>query len=251
MEALVPYPGTAGGSEAVGGEHIEDPHLPRQKDADRHRHALSPGSARPSPRDGRLLSALRSLSRQELKQLWRCSVAITDLNVGGWPAWSWGRGLTPPCSLSGHPVSVHGPGVFETGQFTYLQEHLRILSGFYGMLRPFDGVTPYRLEMQARLSVNGCPDLYAFWETGWPERWPERPAGGGPGLPGVQPERCSPPAPSVEVLTCTFGELQGRPGGGKGHAVQDGPGADGPLDGRARRPPERGAERLSGSGLPV
>lgn len=48
-------------------------------------------------------------------------------------------------------------------QFTYLQEHLRILSGFYGMLRPFDGVTPYRLEMQARLSVNGCPDLYAFW----------------------------------------------------------------------------------------
>lgn len=31
------------------------------------------------------------------------------------------------------------------------------------MLRPFDGVTPYRLEMQARLSVNGCPDLYAFW----------------------------------------------------------------------------------------
>ena len=40
---------------------------------------------------------------------------------------------------------------------------MRILSGFYGLLRPFDGVTPYRLEMQARLPVDGCRDLYQFW----------------------------------------------------------------------------------------
>ncbi|MBQ2879992.1 MAG: YaaA family protein, partial [Anaerotignum sp.] len=40
---------------------------------------------------------------------------------------------------------------------------LRILSGFYGILRPFDGIVPYRLEMQAKLSVNGTKDLYAFW----------------------------------------------------------------------------------------
>ena len=33
----------------------------------------------------------------------------------------------------------------------YIQEHLRILSGFYGIVKPFDGVTPYRLEMQAKL----------------------------------------------------------------------------------------------------
>ena len=55
------------------------------------------------------------------------------------------------------------PGVMEAGQLEYLQEHLRILSGFYGLLRPFDGVTPYRLEMQAKLSVDGCRDLYQFW----------------------------------------------------------------------------------------
>ena len=40
---------------------------------------------------------------------------------------------------------------------------MRILSGFYGLLRPFDGVTPYRLEMQAKLAVDGCRDLYQFW----------------------------------------------------------------------------------------
>ncbi len=40
---------------------------------------------------------------------------------------------------------------------------MRILSGFYGLLRPFDGVTPYRLEMQAKLEVDSCRDLYQFW----------------------------------------------------------------------------------------
>ena len=45
----------------------------------------------------------------------------------------------------------------------YVEEHLRILSGFYGILKPFDGVTPYRLEMQAKLEVDSCRDLYQFW----------------------------------------------------------------------------------------
>ena len=51
----------------------------------------------------------------------------------------------------------------EASHLDYLREHLRILSGFYGLLRPFDGVTPYRLEMQAKLAVDGCRDLYQFW----------------------------------------------------------------------------------------
>ena len=40
---------------------------------------------------------------------------------------------------------------------------MRILSGLYGILRPFDGVTPYRLEMQAKLRVGERQDLYAYW----------------------------------------------------------------------------------------
>ena len=55
------------------------------------------------------------------------------------------------------------PGVFTGQAFAYVQEHLRILSGFYGILKPFDGVTPYRLEMQAKLRVGECKDLYAYW----------------------------------------------------------------------------------------
>ena len=48
-------------------------------------------------------------------------------------------------------------------ELTWLDEHLRILSGFYGILRPLDGVVPYRLEMQARLTVGDARDLYEFW----------------------------------------------------------------------------------------
>ena len=43
--------------------------------------------------------------------------------------------------------------LFENCQFDYVQDHLRILSGFYGVLKPMDGVTPYRLEMQAKAEV--------------------------------------------------------------------------------------------------
>ena len=55
------------------------------------------------------------------------------------------------------------PAVFEEGHFDYVQEHLVILSAFYGALKPMDGVTPYRLEMQAKASINGYKNLYDLW----------------------------------------------------------------------------------------
>ena len=44
-----------------------------------------------------------------------------------------------------------------------MEEKLCILSGFYGVLRPMDAVTPYRLELQAKAAVAGHKNLYAFW----------------------------------------------------------------------------------------
>jgi cytoplasmic iron level regulating protein YaaA (DUF328/UPF0246 family) len=61
------------------------------------------------------------------------------------------------------------PGVFTDREFSYIQEHLRILSGFYGILKPFDGVTPYRLEMQAKLKAGDAKDLYGYWDQGLAE----------------------------------------------------------------------------------
>ena len=44
-----------------------------------------------------------------------------------------------------------------------LQQHLRILSGFYGILKPLDGVVPYRPGMQTKTTVNEHANLYDFW----------------------------------------------------------------------------------------
>ena len=54
-------------------------------------------------------------------------------------------------------------GVMDGSGLEYLHGHLRILSGLYGVVRPFDGVVPYRLEMGAKLSVGGSRDLYDYW----------------------------------------------------------------------------------------
>ena len=115
-------------------------------------------------RTERLMSALQVMSPKELQSLWKCNDAIARLNVERLRYMDLRRRLTPAV-LAYEDIQYRymAPGVFETGQLAYIREHLRILSGFYGLLRPFDGVTPYRLEMQARLSVDGHKDLYGFW----------------------------------------------------------------------------------------
>ena len=74
------------------------------------------------------------------------------------------QNLTPAIlAYEGIQYQYMAPGVFTQQEFSYVQEHLRILSGFYGVLQPFDGVTPYRLEMQAPLKVCNANNLYSFW----------------------------------------------------------------------------------------
>ena len=112
------------------------------------------------PRTERLLSALRAMSPPALQALWKCNGAIAALNVERLAAMDLRRNLTPAIlSYEGIQYRYMAPPVFETGHLDYIRARLRILSGFYGLLRPFDGVTPYRLGMQARLSVDGCRDL--------------------------------------------------------------------------------------------
>ena len=165
------------------------------------------------PEARRLLSALRALSPEKLQALWKCNDAIAARNVARLRTMDLERRLTPALlSYVGIQYQTMAPGVFETGQYHFLQEHLRILSGFYGLLRPFDGVTPYRLEMGAKLTVDSCRDLYTFWgntlaralaeETDWVLD-----------LASKEYSRSVVPhlPPSVHVVTCVFGEL--RPDG--------------------------------------
>ena len=111
-----------------------------------------------------LADRLRNMSYDELKRLWKCNDQIAALNAGRIAQMDLRRNLTPAIlAYEGIQYQYMAPGVFSESEFEYVQQHLRILSGFYGVLRPFDGVVPYRLEMQAKLRMGEAKDLYAFW----------------------------------------------------------------------------------------
>ena len=111
-----------------------------------------------------LMAAIQALSYAEAKALWKCNDKLAELNYERFRNMDLERGLTPAVmSYEGLQYQYMAPGVLTAEALSYLGEHLRILSGFYGLLRPFDGVVPYRLEMQAQLKVDGCRDLYQFW----------------------------------------------------------------------------------------
>ena len=162
------------------------------------------------PQTERLLSALQTMSPKELQSLWKCNDNLAQLNIERLKAMTLRQNLTPAIlSYEGIQYRYMAPGVMTAGQLEYLREHLRMLSGFYGLLRPFDGVTPYRLEMQAKLSVDGAKDLYAFWgdslakhlEGDWVLNLASK----------EYSKAVTPYLPESSVLTCVFGEwLNGK-----------------------------------------
>ncbi len=112
----------------------------------------------------RLMEELKSMDAPSLQKLWKCNDQLAALNVERLSRMDLQRNLTPAIlAYEGIQYQYMASGVFSDEEYTYLQEHLRILSGFYGLLKPFDGVTPYRLEMQAKLPVDSAKDLYAYW----------------------------------------------------------------------------------------
>ena len=113
---------------------------------------------------GELLEWMRSLSYAEAKEIWKCNDKIAEQNYRRFQEMDLERNLTPAViAYEGIQYQYMAPSVFEGKEIQYIQEHLYILSGFYGVLRPLDGVTPYRLEMQAKAAVAGTRNLYEFW----------------------------------------------------------------------------------------
>ena len=107
---------------------------------------------------------VQELSYEEAKKLWACNDRIARQNYDRFQQMNLYKRLTPAIlSYEGIAYQYMAPSVFANGEFSYVQEHLRILSAFYGVVKPMDGVTPYRLEMQAKARIAGTKDLYAYW----------------------------------------------------------------------------------------
>lgn len=113
-----------------------------------------------------ILGWLRKQSYAELQKLWGCNEKIAEQNYKRIEEMDLYNRLTPAIlSYEGIAFQYMAPAVFGDSSFDYVQEHLRILSGFYGVLKPMDGVTPYRLEMQAKAGIDGSKDLYDLWSS--------------------------------------------------------------------------------------
>lgn len=111
-----------------------------------------------------LLSYLKKLTYGEIKSIWKCNDKIAGLNYERIQKMDLYHNLTPAIlSYEGIQYQYMAPRVFTAEEFSYIETHLRIMSGFYGILRPFDGVVPYRLEMQAKLQGRNLNSLYEFW----------------------------------------------------------------------------------------
>ena len=111
-----------------------------------------------------ILSWLQGKSKEELKAIWKCNDKIAEQNFHRLEYMDLYHMLTPAVlSYEGIAFQYMAPSVFEDRQFEYIQERLRILSAFYGVLKPMDGVTPYRLEMQANIGIGDARNLYEYW----------------------------------------------------------------------------------------
>jgi cytoplasmic iron level regulating protein YaaA (DUF328/UPF0246 family) len=114
-----------------------------------------------------LIHHLRQLSSLDISELMKVSTKIADLNFDRYE--SWHKRFTEKnakqavLAFKGDVYTGLDAETFTAKDFTFAQQHLRILSGLYGQLRPLDLMQPYRLEMGTKLSTDHGKNLYAFW----------------------------------------------------------------------------------------
>ena len=111
-----------------------------------------------------IFDILKSKKYFELKKIWKCNDKIATENSERLKYTNVHKNLVPALlAYEGIQYQYMKPGIFTDDEWTYVNQHLRILSGVYGLLKPFDGIVPYRLEMQAKIQINQAKNLYEFW----------------------------------------------------------------------------------------
>jgi cytoplasmic iron level regulating protein YaaA (DUF328/UPF0246 family) len=115
----------------------------------------------------RLIEVLRRKSPQDIASLMEISDPLAALNVARYQAWS--AKFTPRnarqavLAFDGDVYDGLQARQLQPSDLDWAQQHLRILSGLYGVLRPLDWMQPYRLEMGTQLKVGAAGNLYQYW----------------------------------------------------------------------------------------
>ena len=114
-----------------------------------------------------LIEVLRTQSPQQIASLMDLSDALSALNVARYAAWSRRSTLrnARPAVLAFNGDVYEGlqARTLPVADLEWAQQHMAILSGLYGVLRPLDLLQPYRLEMGTRLATPQGSNLYQFW----------------------------------------------------------------------------------------
>ncbi|ARP96021.1 peroxide stress protein YaaA [Bordetella genomosp. 13] len=114
-----------------------------------------------------LIKVLKTKSADDIAQLMDLSPALSELNVSRYASWK--RTFTQDNSrqavlaFNGDVYEGLQAGSLSERQLEWAQEHVVILSGLYGALRPLDLMQPYRLEMGTRLETSKGANLYDYW----------------------------------------------------------------------------------------
>ncbi|RMO06481.1 hypothetical protein ALQ47_02033 [Pseudomonas cichorii] len=116
-----------------------------------------------------LITQLRELTPAQIGELMHLSDKLAGLNAarfGSWtPAFTPDNAKQALLAFKGDVYTGLQAETLTDAQLSYAQDHLRMLSGLYGLLRPLDLMQPYRLEMGTKLANARGKDLYAFWGT--------------------------------------------------------------------------------------
>lgn len=129
--------------------------------------ALKPTQPRLKKDTAILVQELAQKSLSDLKKLMHLSEKLASLNYERYQNFEvkYTQKNAEPAGLAFNGAVYQGLELdtFAKADLQYAHEHLRILSGLYGVMRPLDLMQPYRLEMGTKLPINGHKNLYDFW----------------------------------------------------------------------------------------
>lgn len=115
-----------------------------------------------------LIKELRKYNPSELSGLMRISDKLSELNIVRYYKWETIHNINnSKQSIACYDGEVYrqiNSGEMDSEQLKFMQEHLRIISGLYGVIKPFDLIQPYRLEMGIKLKNCMGDNLYDFWQ---------------------------------------------------------------------------------------
>lgn len=160
-----------------------------------------------------IMNYMKNLSYDECKTIWKCSDKLAQVNYDRVVNMDLNYRLTPALfSYEGIQYQYMGARVLSRDALEYLQDNLRILSGFYGILKPLDGVVPYRLEMQSKFINYKNKDLYEYWADKIANSLFEE-TNLIINLASKEYSKCVEKylknSPGTKFITCVFGEIKG------------------------------------------